>query len=93
MNRDLRRLQTSIVESASSTSGTAHRTTWPEADLSPGDMGASGLVQRGQVWLVLAWKEEGAGNMVNGPVCRTVMDKTVADLPVQITPYHSALTG
>lgn len=52
-----------------------------------------GLVHCGQIWLGLDYIEEGAGNIDKGPVCRTVMYKTFMDLPIQITLYHSALSG
>lgn len=52
-----------------------------------------GLVQCGQVWLGLDWKEEGEGNMDNGPVCWTMMCRTFMDLPNGITPYHSGMSG
>lgn len=70
------------------------QTTRPETDLSPRDRREPALVQCGQVWLGLAWKEEGAGNTDNDHVCIwTVMCRTFTDLPLQITPYHSALSG
>lgn len=53
-----------------------------------------GTEECGQVWLGLAWKEEGAGNTDNGSVCiRTMMCRTFTNLSLQITPYHSALSG
>lgn len=73
---------------------TSLQTTWPRTDVSPRDRREPGLVQHGQVWHGPDWKEEGAGNTGNDPVCSwKMMCRTFVDLPVQITPYHSCLSG
>lgn len=57
--------------------------TWPKTDAQEQKKACCG-----QVWLGL--KEKGPGN---GPFCGTMMCKTLTDLPIQITPYHSGPSG